>query len=385
MIPVSVFLPMPLGGSGVSYTCSKLAEGIASDLVAVTIVAPRVNPKHVSSVEVVEVLPRYARYLPYRYVRTLAARKIERVFLSHATRNRAGSSIAYIWPDATAETIRSLKRDNIVVFREMINCPRETAKGILDQAYERLGTIPRHGITTESVYAENEALEAVDYIFCPSPMVYSSLMQIGTPPSKLILASYGWDPARLLSSNSRVPRSEGLNALFVGSITVRKGIHLLLKYWAESGVKGRLVLAGQMDPAIRERCADLLNRHDVVVLDFADDVGSLYRSADVFLLPSLEEGSPLVTYEACGAGLPVVTTPMGAGGVVRNCSEGFVIDPYDGASWVTAIREMAQSPEIRTKLAKAARKRAEEFIWSSVAARRREQMLGLVQNSNPSL
>lgn len=68
VIPVNVFLPMPLGGSGVSYTCGVIAEGMANDDFAVTVVTPRVNRRHVSSISAIEVLPRCARYLPYRWI-----------------------------------------------------------------------------------------------------------------------------------------------------------------------------------------------------------------------------------------------------------------------------------------------------------------------------
>ena len=44
-----------------------------------------------------------------------------------------------------------LKGAGITVFREMINCPRGTAKIILDEAYKRLGLLPQHSITEESV------------------------------------------------------------------------------------------------------------------------------------------------------------------------------------------------------------------------------------------
>jgi glycosyltransferase involved in cell wall biosynthesis len=250
---------------------------------------------------------------------------------------------------------------------------------ILDDAYERFRVLPQHAITSESVVAETEGLELADYIFCPSPIVHSSLIKLGMPPSKLLLTSYGWDPIRLSRSTTQLPRADGLNALFVGTLNVRKGVHLLLHYWAQSGIKGKLTLAGEMDPIIKEKCADLLNRDDVVVRDFADDVGALYRSADVFLIPSLEEGSPLVTYEACGSRLPVVASPMGGGGIVRDKLEGLIIDPYDGPAWVAAIRTLAYDSELRMQMGQAAAKRAENFVWSSVTARRRDQIINLVK------
>jgi glycosyltransferase involved in cell wall biosynthesis len=113
----------------------------------------------------------------------------------------------------------------------------------------------------------------------------------------------------------------------------------------------------------------------VVVLDFVKDIGALYRSADVFIFPSLEEGGPQVTYEACGCALPVITTPMGAGRVVRHGQEGFVLDPLDRSGWIAAIRELAEDPLKRAAMAAAARARADLFTWDIVATRRKHQII----------
>jgi glycosyltransferase involved in cell wall biosynthesis len=375
---IGVFLPMPLTGSGVSYTCGALAEGMANEELAVTIVTPRALARLVPSVELIQTLPKWTRFFPYRWVRNSAGRQIESAYLSQMARLRSQTIAAYIWPDASVETIRQLRRSGIPVFREMINCHRGTAKIILDQAYERLGAAPQHGISCASVQAEREALDSVNYIFCPSPMVESSLLENGVPAGKLLRASYGWALTRLAGSSSLLPPRHGMTAVFVGAICVRKGVQLLLKYWAQSGVKGRLVLAGDVEPIIKVKCAEFLDRDDVVVLDYFKDIGSLYRSADIFILPSFEEGSPLVIYEACGCRLPVITTPMGAGGIVRHNREGFVIDPNDSDAWIAAIRALAEDVELRRTMGNSAAERAQSFLWRSVAARRREQILACI-------
>jgi glycosyltransferase involved in cell wall biosynthesis len=301
--------------------------------------------------------------------------KIERAFLSQVTAERPEGGIAYIWPDASLDTIRELKRANIKIFREMINCHRASAKIILDEAYRRIGLVPNHSISEASVIAEQAALEAVDYVFCSNAMVEASLLQNGLPASKLVNASYGWNPRRFSGCEKLLPPYDGITALFAGSICVRKGCHLLLDYWAQSNVLGRLVLAGVLEPAIKERCFDLLARPDVVVLDYVADIGTLYRSADVFVFPSLEEGGPQVTYEACGCGLPVITTPMGMGRIVRHNREGFILDPYDRQGWVMAIRSLAEDHDRRRVMGAAAAQRARSFHWNEVAVRRRQQIL----------
>jgi glycosyltransferase involved in cell wall biosynthesis len=370
---IGVLLPLPLTGRGVGYTCGALAKGAADRDFAVTVVTPR-SRWPLPSVEVIEALPNWARYVPYRWVREKANRQIESVFLSWMDRTQTPA--AYLWPDASSETLHELKRRNVTIFREQYNCHTGTAKRILDDAYERLGVAPAHGITDRMVEREKRILESIDYLFCPNPLVESSMKDNGVPPRKLLQASYGWDPLRFAGSRKSASSSHGgITAVFVGIICVRKGAHLLLDYWARSGVKGRLILAGRMEPTIKDVCGHHLSRNDVTVLDYVEDVGSLYRSADLFVFPSLEEGGPQVTYEACGCGLPAITTDMGAGRIVRHKHEGFVLDPYDAEGWISAIRDLAKDAELRKNMADAAFERARDFTWEAVAGRRRQQII----------
>jgi glycosyltransferase involved in cell wall biosynthesis len=376
-ISMGVLLPLPLNGQGVGYTCGALAEGMAGEDLRVTLVTSR-NTCSLPSVEVIETLPKWARRVPYRWVRSKVRGKIEGEFLSSFDRCRSERSAGYLWPDAAEGTIRELRRRDITVFREQFNCHTATAKTILDHAYERLGVAPRHSITASTLDEEKRVLEAVDYVFCPSPLVEASLLENGVPARKLLKASYGWEPSRLSGTHQRLGPCEGITAVFVGTICVRKGVHLLLEYWVQSRIRGRLVLAGEMEPIIKQKFAQVLARDDVVVVDYFRDVGAIYRSADIFLFPSLEEGSPLVIYEACSSGLPIVTTAMGAGAVVRHNREGFVIDAYDAAGWVSAIRALRDDAELRQRMSRAAAERAQAYTWAAVASRRRQQVLSIM-------
>ncbi len=247
----------------------------------------------------------------------------------------------------------------------------------------RLGAVPGHTITEASVVAEQAALEAADYVFCPNKMVEASLLENGLSPSQIIPASYGWEPARFHGTTKLLEPCDGITLVFAGTIGVRKGCHLLLEHWARSNVRGRLVLAGAMEPIIKEKYAALLARDDVVVLDFVADIGAIYRSADAFVFPSLEEGGPQVTYEACGCGLPVITTPMGAGRIIRHLQNGFVLDPFDAVSWIEAIRLLAEDKKRRADMSAAAAQRAQLFRWDIVAERRRKQVLQRLFGSSP--
>lgn len=383
---LDVFLPSQLIGRGPPYTCAMIARGMAGadfdgTRIELSIVTPRARALAVPSIRVIEALPYWARHLPYRLTRSLALSATEDAFLRVARSGAAGGHGAYIWPDASLATLKELRREKITIFREMINGPRWVAKEILDEAYRCAGLPPSHGLDHAAADAEREALHAVDYVFAPNAEVTTSLLKTGVRPENILEASYGWDPKRFSGTERLLPPIDGVTILFVGTICIRKGAHLLLDYWAKSKVRGRLVFAGAMEPAIKNACAKLLARDDVTVLDYVSDAGALYRSADVFAFPTLEEGGPQVTYEACGCGLPVITTPMGAGRVAVDGKQGFVLAPYDASGWVGAIQNLTEDARRRRAMGLAARKSAELFRWDLVSARRKEQVLGCLHST----
>jgi glycosyltransferase involved in cell wall biosynthesis len=105
------------------------------------------------------------------------------------------------------------------------------------------------------------------------------------------------------------------------------------------------------------------------------DIALAYREADFFAFPSLEEGSPLVTYEAMANCLPVLTSPMGAGGVARDGKDGIIVSPYDEEALVTGLQQLAGCAELRLRMSDSARERAQEFTWEKVARRRAQLVL----------
>jgi glycosyltransferase involved in cell wall biosynthesis len=323
-----------------------------------------------------QTLPFPRRLLPYRYNAATAQTELERCLARTLSAGTAQTPAIYLWPDISLALIDELKLRGYILIREMVNSHRASAKAILDEAYARLGSPPLHNIDARSAEAERAALDRMDYIFCPNEMVARSVLtENGLPEARLLRTSYGWDPERIRATHAILPPVAGVTLLFVGSICVRKGAHRLLDLWVRSGIKGRLVLAGAMEPLIADRFRAHLSRDDVVVLDYVKDVGALYRSADVFVFPTLEEGGPMVTFEAQGAGLPALTTPMGRAGVVEDGVTGFVRDPYDDDGFLAAMDELSNSQRLRARMGNAAKSAAQHFTWENVGLRRRQQML----------
>jgi glycosyltransferase involved in cell wall biosynthesis len=103
-----------------------------------------------------------------------------------------------------------------------------------------------------------------------------------------------------------------------------------------------------------------------------------FQAADLFVLPTLAEGSAEAVYEALAAGLPVITTKS-AGSVVRDGIEGRIVPERDPDALAEAIRELTENRTLRNRMAVAARERAKDFTWDRYGERLLTYLQGLPQ------
>jgi len=89
-------------------------------------------------------------------------------------------------------------------------------------------------------------------------------------------------------------------------------------------------------------------------------VAEHYRWADVFVFPSLCEGSATVCYEALAWGLPVITTPN-SGSVVVEGTDGFIVPIRDPHAIAEKLEILAQRPALLQALSEGARRRAADY------------------------
>ncbi|MBO3462583.1 glycosyltransferase family 4 protein [Aetokthonos hydrillicola] len=368
MLKITSLFTIYCNGQGVNHIFYSLCSQWQGPDIQARMVVPNCQPL-LRNTNLVEGIPQFLKWWYYRRPdnpRYMA----EKRFL----RDLKDFDAAYLWPATTLETFKKVKQSGKPIFLERFNCYPGKSKQILDDAYRHLGLSPQHQITAEGIQREETEAEAADFIFCPSPEVKTSFQEAGVPEEKLLLTSYGWSRKRFPAIPPQKPASETLTFIFVGSVCVRKGVHILLRAWKRAQIKGRLMLCGSMEPAIAEACSDLLSQENVVHLEYNPDLSSTYAQADVFVFPSLEEGSPLVVYEAMAHGLAVIVSPMGAGGIARDGIDGLVISPYEEDAWVEALRNVADLNLCR-RFGNAARLRAEEFTWEKVADRRGKLMI----------
>jgi glycosyltransferase involved in cell wall biosynthesis len=103
----------------------------------------------------------------------------------------------------------------------------------------------------------------------------------------------------------------------------------------------------------------------------------LYRAADVFAFPSIEEGWGVSVLEAMACGLPVVSSRIPPVVEFAGDSVAYVDDPYSPADWSSGISALVASRSRREELGAMGRQRALQFSWArardNFAARTRSQ------------
>ena len=158
--------------------------------------------------------------------------------------------------------------------------------------------------------------------------------------------------------------------LFVGGVGVRKGVPRLLDVFASLKGQAELRIVGRAEPGMEPILAKAGARVRVLGALSGTDLAAEYRTADIFCLPSLEEGFGLVVAEAMAAGLPIVASDATAAiELVRPGVEGLTFPAGDDVGLKDALETMIADKPGREAMGAAARERIGEFTWDATAAR----------------
>ncbi len=165
--------------------------------------------------------------------------------------------------------------------------------------------------------------------------------------------------------------------LFCGRLMALKGLKTLIESMKDvlAEEDAYFVFAGPGDKEPWEKMIGSLgiNNKNYLFLGQVghDRIPSLYRKADIFVLPSFTESCPLTVIEAMATGLPVVASEVGGmSELISDGKDGLLVRPGDPAQLAERIISLLGDRRLRKRLGARARAKTEERFSSEVMARK---------------
>jgi glycosyltransferase involved in cell wall biosynthesis len=216
----------------------------------------------------------------------------------------------------------------------------------------------------------------------------SVVQEIGLPAERVPVIWMGVDTRRLVPPDPAArpaPLARALRIATVARLNATKGhVHVLAaqRRLLDRGISVRYTIAGDGPhrAAIEAEIARLgLAEHVRLAGSVGeDDVARLLAESDAFVLASfgLGEAAPVSVMEAMSAGLPVVCSIIGGTpDMLTDGVDGLLVPQQDEAALEKALERLATDPDLRARLARAARARAcAEFDQARLAERLEERI-----------
>lgn len=218
-------------------------------------------------------------------------------------------------------------------------------------------------------------LRHADHVFCLNHEDKQYLVELlGRPTDSVTCIRPGAESCFADAARDR-EYGRANKLIFAATWIERKGIRDLVAAFLPLADKypalSMTVLGGGVaDDAITRSFPDRLRCR--ISCQYAKDVreaAQAFADADVFVLPSLFEGTPLTLIEAMASGLPIVTTgTCGMKDIIRDGENGLLVPTRSPESIVDAIDRLLRSTEMRMRVGRAARADAlANYSWARAA------------------
>jgi glycosyltransferase involved in cell wall biosynthesis len=222
----------------------------------------------------------------------------------------------------------------------------------------------------DALIAVNEAdrIKAVEYGVVAAEDILTIPNGIDLPAADaamgagpLPLAELGLEPGRpVVGAIGRLFPQKGLEHFIDAIPAIRTG-------WTEA--QFLIVGGGELEAALKRRAAG--RGSDVAFAGFRSDAYRVLQSIDLFVMPSLWEGMPLMLLEAMAAGRAIVATRIK--GIIDVCEAvseaadvAVLVEPGDAAALARAVLSLAADPARRAQLGVNARSRIESHYSDTI-------------------
>ena len=366
--------PHKLGAQRICYAAWQHVQGLAN-AGAEVLVFPGVLHRPLSSnVKVRPTLARGKLRVPYKLLGRMGACALHDWIVARRLPQLVGKiDLIHTFPLGSLRTLKMAKRLGIPTILERCNAHTEYAYKIVQQECEKLGvTMPEgheHAFNPRTLRREEAEYHEADFLFCPSEFVARTFLDRGFPLEKLARFQYGCDSRCRPDSSPRDPR-RGLTVLFAAGCAPRKGLHYALEAWLQSSARheGTFLVVGEFIPGYAEKLSPMLAHPSVKRLGFRKDLPDVMRTSDVLVLPSIEEGSALVTYDARACGCVLVVSDA-SGAVCEHMENALVHRVGDVKALAEHLTMLDRDRALLERLRASSLRTANELTWSAAGVK----------------
>ena len=313
--------------------------------------------------------------VPYRVLGTQRACALHDWIVSQRLKRLEGKiDIVHAWPVGSLRTLKTAARLGIPTVLERPNAHTRFAYEVVQKECEKLGIVlpanHEHAYKPEVLAKEEAEYNAAFRLLCPSDFVAQTFVDQGFSREKLARDQYGYDETVYHSGQQVRDDQRGLTMIFVGGCAPRKGLHYALEAWLRSPAsrKGRFMIVGAFVPGYADKLSAMLGHASVEVLGHRSDVPELMRKADLLVLPSIEEGSALVTSEARASGCVLVVSDA-AGAICRHGENALVHPAGDVDQLTEHLTLLETNRDLLAKLRDSSLRTVDEITWKAAGLR----------------
>lgn len=294
------------------------------------------------------------RRLPWYYIQNV-------LFDYWAARYAAESDIFHGFDGCSLLSNRRAKMAGASCILDLKIMHPVVANAIMEEEWNRFHVPPGHyaDLLIPRTCAE---IAMADRVLVGSQTVFDGCVQAGVEKSKLVLVPYGYDQ-RVYKPSSK--SDDCFRILFAGTLQLRKGLPYLLEAYRQLRLPdSELLLIGAPTPEILPLLKEYAGtyRHIDHVPEL--ELHTYFSNASVFVLPSLVEGSALVTYGAMACGLPLVVSEN-AGSIARDGQDGFVVPIRDVEALQDRISQLYTNERLRKEMGRSALEYVRNFTWET--------------------
>ncbi len=282
------------------------------------------------------------------------------LFDTMAKRYIDACDIFHGWMDFSLKSLNIAKQYGAKVIIDRGSSHPLYRKNILVEEYQRFGIRSTSLFSKQLIEKGLMELASADAVMVPSQFAWKSFVEQGFDAKKLVLIPYGVD----LQDFRQIPKSDSaFRIVFVGNCGYQKGVHYLLDTVAQLRLKNcELMLIGR----IEEVFTPMLNRYEGLYVHKSyiphNELFKIYSNSSVFVLPSIQEGSAMVTYEAMACGLPLIVSEN-TGSVVRDGIDGFIVPIRDTEALKEKILFFYENEEKRQAMGANAKEYVQQWTW----------------------